>query len=495
MSADTKPITNVEEVPPATSRHAASVDPESRKLTWRGYIWDTLDMPPAERRLLLKVDLTILTFGCLGTFIKYIDKANLTSAFVSGMKEDMSLYGNEMNYANTAYSVANILALWPCNLALTRCNPRWFIPFLEIAWTIVTLGQAFMHTPTQMYVLRFILGVFETGHFSAMIYLCGAWYQKTELSKRVAIINCSTSIGPMFSSYLQSAAYTGLNGVHGRAGWRWLFIIDAIVSIGIIIPQFFFYPDVPARQQPDFIFTHEEIELARDRNPKEGRVKQGEFTLAQVKRWFTTPDIFLLWIIAMSNSICHMPQDSMAYWFKAWNSIKPNSYSVVEINNYTTGIGGVTVVLMLIFAWLSDSVLRGRRWPLLVVGGIVTSAVCFTLAATPVFPQNKAFRWFLYYNTNWAFAANSMYWSWAQDTLAGDPATRAFGAAGLNVVSYITIAVVPLFAFQTVDQPGVVGGNFGAGAFGIVYAGTALLLAYIQHRREVKQTVEEDSDN
>ncbi|CAH0027228.1 unnamed protein product [Clonostachys rhizophaga] len=458
MTVDKKPVTTVEEIPPTTSGHAASVDPESRKLTWKGYIWDTLDMPPAERRLLLKVDLTILTFGCLGTFIKYIDKANLTSAFVSGMKEDMSLYGNEMNYANTAYSVANILALWPCNLALTRCNPRWFIPFLEIAWTIVTLGQAFMHTPTQMYVLRFILGVFETGHFSAMIYLCGAWYRKTELAKRVAIIKCSTSIGPMFSSYLQSAAYTGLNGVHGRAGWRWLFIIDAVVSVGIIIPQFFFYPDVPARQQPDFIFTHE----------------VGE---------------------AGSNSICHMPQDSMAYWFKAWNSIKPNSYSGAEINNYTTGIGGVIVVLMLIFAWLSDSVLRGRRWPLLVVGGIITSAVCFTLAATPVFPQNKAFRWFLYYNTNWAFAANSMYWSWAQDTRSGDPATRAFGAAGLNVVSYVTIAVVPLFAFQTVDQPGVVGGNFGAGAFGIVYAGTALLLAYIQYRREVKQTVEEDPDN
>lgn len=82
-----------------------------------------------------------------------------------------------------------------------------------------------------MYVLRAILAVFETGHFSAMMYLCGAWYQKEELSRRIAIINMTTAIGPMFSSYLQAAAYNGLNGVHGKAGWRWLFIIDGMLYI------------------------------------------------------------------------------------------------------------------------------------------------------------------------------------------------------------------------------------------------------------------------
>jgi hypothetical protein len=55
MAVDTKPVTTVEEIPPTTSGHAASVDTKDRKLTWKGYIWDTLDMPPAERRLLLKV--------------------------------------------------------------------------------------------------------------------------------------------------------------------------------------------------------------------------------------------------------------------------------------------------------------------------------------------------------------------------------------------------------------------------------------------------------
>ncbi|WYZ35329.1 hypothetical protein EsH8_I_001605 [Colletotrichum jinshuiense] len=350
------------------------------------------------------MDITLLTFGCLGTFIKYIDR------------------------------------------------------LMETAWTICTFGQAFMHTPLQMYVMRFLLGLFETGHWSSIIYLCGGWYQKRELARRIAIMNCATSIGPMFSSYLQAAAYSGLNGVHGFSGWRW------------------------------------EIEMARDRNPKEGRIRQGAFTWAQAKRCITTPDIYLLWLISVCNSVAHLPSDSMSFWFKAWNTIKPGSYTVPQINNYTTPLGGVTVILTLIFAWSSDTWLKGRRWPLLVVGGFVTGIVCILLAATPVFPEHKAFRWFLYYNTNWAFAANTMFWSWTQDTLSGDPLTRSFASAGLNVCAWTTIAVVPLFAFKTVDQPVVTGGNWGAAGMSFLYAIAALTLAYIQHKREEKKTVDSETD-
>jgi ACS family pantothenate transporter-like MFS transporter len=90
----------------------------------------------------------------------------------------------------------------------------------------------------------------------------------------------------MFSGYLQAAAYNGLDGVHGMAGWQWvcfilliraysqtdllqLFIIDGIISLGIIIPQAFLLPDVPARQKPDLVFT----EQVRESDPPIPREK------------------------------------------------------------------------------------------------------------------------------------------------------------------------------------------------------------------------------
>lgn len=72
----------------------ASGQPSRKRKSWKYYFWDSFDKSKEEQRLILKLDLTLMTFGCLGTFIKYIDRSNLNSAFVSGMEEDLSLYGN-----------------------------------------------------------------------------------------------------------------------------------------------------------------------------------------------------------------------------------------------------------------------------------------------------------------------------------------------------------------------------------------------------------------
>ena len=88
-------------------------------------------------------------------------------------------------------------------------------------------------------------------------------------------------------------------------------------------------------------------------------------------------------------------------------------------DNYVTPVQGILVVITLCMAWSSassswgelikntnyckgDTWLRGRRWPMLILGGgVINGVVCIVLGATPVFPQNRTFRWFLYYQTGW----------------------------------------------------------------------------------------------
>lgn len=45
--------------------------------------WYPKDMPSREKKLVLKLDLTILVFGCLSFFTKYLDQASITNAYVS----------------------------------------------------------------------------------------------------------------------------------------------------------------------------------------------------------------------------------------------------------------------------------------------------------------------------------------------------------------------------------------------------------------------------
>lgn len=40
----------------------------------------------------------------------------------SGMKEDLSLYGNELNYVNAVWSAAYVIGQIPSNLILTRVS-------------------------------------------------------------------------------------------------------------------------------------------------------------------------------------------------------------------------------------------------------------------------------------------------------------------------------------------------------------------------------------
>jgi ACS family pantothenate transporter-like MFS transporter len=64
---------------------AMDVVQEQPKRRWQSYVWDSLDKSPMERRFLFKLDSAVLTFACLGYFIKALDQNNINNAFVSGM--------------------------------------------------------------------------------------------------------------------------------------------------------------------------------------------------------------------------------------------------------------------------------------------------------------------------------------------------------------------------------------------------------------------------
>lgn len=84
------------------------------KHNWTSYIWDSLGKSPQERKFLFKLDAAVLTFASLGYFIKNLDQININNAFVSGMKEDLNLYKNELNYMQTCWTVGYVLGELPC---------------------------------------------------------------------------------------------------------------------------------------------------------------------------------------------------------------------------------------------------------------------------------------------------------------------------------------------------------------------------------------------
>lgn len=75
------------------------------------------------------------------------------------------------------------------------------------------------------------------------------------MAKRACIFNASGSAALLFSGFLMTAVIN-LGGRGGLAGWKWLFIMDGVISFPVAIGSFFFLPDMPESNRGWF-FTEE----------------------------------------------------------------------------------------------------------------------------------------------------------------------------------------------------------------------------------------------
>lgn len=180
-----------------------------------------------ERRLLCKIDFFILSFCCVTYFFNYLDRSNLTNAYVSGMQEELGFQGNQLNVINTVFTVGYILGQIPSNLAVTYVRPRIFFPAMVAVWGALTMVTAAVRNPQGIMAIRVFLGLIEASTFSGTHYILGSWYTEQELGKRSGIFTASGLAGTLFGGFIQTGIHSSLDGASGLSGWRWLFIVSA----------------------------------------------------------------------------------------------------------------------------------------------------------------------------------------------------------------------------------------------------------------------------
>ena len=184
-----------------------------------------------ERWLLFKIDAFILSFCCVTYFFNYLDRSNLTNAYVSGMKEELNFHGNQLNVINTIFTVGYILGQIPSNLAVTYMRPRVFLPAMVLFWGALTMVTAAVSNPQGIMAIRFFLGLAESSTFAGTHYILGSWYTERELGKRSGIFTASGLAGTMFGGFIQAGIHSSLDGASGLAGWRWLFIVSGLPGL------------------------------------------------------------------------------------------------------------------------------------------------------------------------------------------------------------------------------------------------------------------------
>ncbi|EXJ79541.1 hypothetical protein A1O3_07820 [Capronia epimyces CBS 606.96] len=422
--------------------------------------WYPADMPPAERKLLSKLDWLVLSYACLAFFTKYLDVSALTNAYVSGMKEDLNLHGNRLNYINAAYEVGYVVFQIPSNLVITKFPAQYYLPAAEVFWGLFTLGTAFVKTYNQLVVMRFFVGLSATSCYVGLVHIINSWYRKRELARRNALFWISNPLGQMFAGYLQSAAYTNLSNVGGLQGWRWLFIICTVITIPTAFIGFIFFPDVPERTKSRWL-TEEEKTLARTRLAEEGfqpstGLGWGVF-LRVVGNWRYWSFVGLLLLF------CNMAYASGTP-FLLWLSSQPDKYSVPLVNNIGTITHAVAVVSALSTAYYTD--LRGRRWEPMVLSGVLC---VFSNLVLAVWAVPDGLKFFAYIANGWAQGSIAVIIAWTAENLADDLEVRAVTLASYNAFGEVTGLVVPLVAWQVSHAPTFRGGFIWATVISVLF--------------------------
>ncbi|KAH0496093.1 hypothetical protein TgHK011_003474 [Trichoderma gracile] len=445
---------------------------------------------PGEATLIRKIDFFILTFCCLSYFINYLDRSNLANAYVSGMREDLGFVGNQLNVINTCFTVGYVLGQIPSNLSLYYVKPRIWFPSMMLLWGGLTMVTASVHSPQSIMAIRFFQGIFEASTFVGTHYILGAWYTERELGKRSGIFTASGLAGSMIGGFIQTGIHSSLDGRSGLAGWRWLFIVDGLLTIPVAAYGFFFFPDTP-RNTSAFYLTEDEKRLAVVRVPVVE--EHSPITLRFLKKVLTSWywwGFVMLWVIAgetesfSSNSL-------LALYLKSHPTHK---YTVSQLNNYPTGVPAVGIVSTLFWATLTDF-LNGKRYLVgywIGIVGIATSIMILVASQHPTSSQSTTVVMAAYYIAGSVYACQATFFAWCNDSMRHEEHVfRAVVLAGMNLGNNAVNAWWSIIFYGASEAPWFNRGMWAMIACSIALAVWTVILQYTDRRKKKMRDVEE----
>lgn len=193
-----------------------------------------------------KVDMRLLPMLVLLYILNYLDRNNVASARLGGLETDLGLHGNQYQTGISILFVGYILMQIPANMLLNKFKrPALFITIIMVSWGTISTCTAAVQGFGGFLAVRLLLGFVEAGFFGSALYILSCWYTRKQLSLRNSILYSGSLLSGAFSGLIAAGIINNMDGLHGLRSWRWLFIIEGSVTVGIAPIAYFVLPDMP----------------------------------------------------------------------------------------------------------------------------------------------------------------------------------------------------------------------------------------------------------
>nr|XP_018265913.1 uncharacterized protein I303_02290 [Kwoniella dejecticola CBS 10117]OBR88071.1 hypothetical protein I303_02290 [Kwoniella dejecticola CBS 10117] len=297
--------------------------------------WTTEEETKLRRRL----DLKVAFVACICFAALQLDRGNITNALSDNLLTDVGMTTKEYNNGMTIFYLCFLSAELPSQMISKKLGSDVWIPIQMMLWSVVAIAQVGITGRSSFYATRALLGLLEGGFIADTILYLSYYYTAAELTLRLSFFWISYTATNVIGALL-AAGLLRLRGHHGLPGWKWLFLIEGVLTFAIGAWAFFYLPASPTQTKkwwrPKGWFTEREEtiivnKVLRDDPTKSSMHNREGLSLVDLWRSLTDFDMWPLYLIGLVAFIT--PSTVQAYFTLTLKQLK---YTTLQTNLLTT---------------------------------------------------------------------------------------------------------------------------------------------------------------
>ncbi len=186
----------------------------------------------------------LIPFMMLLYVTNYLDRVNVGFAALT-MNQDLGFSPRVYGFAAGIFFISYAIFQIPATVLLERIGARRTVFTIMTAWGALSAATAFVQEPIAFYVLRFLLGMAESGFFPGIILYITFWFPKEYRARFTALFMMAIPLSSTFGGPV-SGLILGMDGISGLRGWQWLFLIEGLPACFLALAVLKYLPDGPA---------------------------------------------------------------------------------------------------------------------------------------------------------------------------------------------------------------------------------------------------------
>lgn len=168
----------------------------------------------------------------------FMDRTSIGFAIAGGMQKDLGLDPTVAGLAAGIFFIGYVVLQAPGGHWAEHYSAKKFIGISILAWGGLTVLCGFVQNAWQLLVVRFLIGVAEGGVWPAIFVILTHWFPSEERGRANAYFIMNIAIASIITAPLSG-------WIISVWGWRWVFIVQGLLSVALILIWFPLISDSP----------------------------------------------------------------------------------------------------------------------------------------------------------------------------------------------------------------------------------------------------------